>query len=147
MIVRAFDGARREVVGDIEIPLSFGPCTFHVDFPVISISPSYSPVPVPKLSTANAMVIKETIKKGWRPGYGLGNNLKGINKALVIPEHKERKGMAAPMAADRKRTAGEKKDRRMARLKGQDWDGNKLEPCIIPFALAGTPSLRYQRRE
>ena len=58
MRVRAFDGARREVVGYIEIPLSFGPCTFHVEFPVMSISPSYSPVPVPKLSTANAMVIK-----------------------------------------------------------------------------------------
>lgn len=34
--------------------------------------------------------------------------------------------MAAPMAADSKRTAGDKKDRRMARVKGQDWDGNKL---------------------
>lgn len=42
MIVRAFDGARREVVGDIETPLMIGPCTFNVEFQVMSISPAYS---------------------------------------------------------------------------------------------------------
>lgn len=75
-----------------------------------------TPVPVPKLSTATAMVIKETIQKVWRPGYGLGKNLQGIKKALVIPEHKERYGLGGysykPMASNRKRTAGEKKRRK-----------------------------------
>ena len=40
-IVRAFDGTRREVVGNIEIPLQIGPCTYNVDFQM-DIKPSYS---------------------------------------------------------------------------------------------------------
>lgn len=30
MIVRAFDGTRREVIGDIEIPIKMGPYTFDI---------------------------------------------------------------------------------------------------------------------
>jgi len=32
MIVRAFDGSRREVMGEIELPIKVGPCTFQVTF-------------------------------------------------------------------------------------------------------------------
>ncbi|XP_022764236.1 uncharacterized protein LOC111309440 [Durio zibethinus] len=42
MIVRAFDGTRKEVLGDIEMPLQIGPCTFNIKFQVMDISPSYS---------------------------------------------------------------------------------------------------------
>ncbi|WRX11667.1 G-patch domain - like 1 [Theobroma cacao] len=42
MIVRAFDGTRREVVGDIEIPVEIGPCTFTIEFQVMHIAPSYN---------------------------------------------------------------------------------------------------------
>ncbi|XP_027341179.1 uncharacterized protein LOC113854418 [Abrus precatorius] len=42
MIVRAFDGTRREVIGEIEIPIQIGPCTFHVLFQVMDIAPGYS---------------------------------------------------------------------------------------------------------
>ncbi|EOY03805.1 Uncharacterized protein TCM_018989 [Theobroma cacao] len=42
MIVRAFDGTRREVVGDIEIPVEIGPCTFTIEFQVMDIAPSYN---------------------------------------------------------------------------------------------------------
>ena len=31
-VVRAFDGTRREVIGEIEIEVQIGPCTFNVEF-------------------------------------------------------------------------------------------------------------------
>jgi len=42
MVVRAFDGSKREVVGEIELPVQVGPCTFQVVFQVMDISPAYS---------------------------------------------------------------------------------------------------------
>ncbi|XP_017979875.1 PREDICTED: uncharacterized protein LOC108662802 [Theobroma cacao] len=42
MIVKAFDGTRREVVGDIGISVEIGPCTFTIEFQVMDIAPSYN---------------------------------------------------------------------------------------------------------
>ena len=42
IVVRAFDGTRREVIGEIEIEMQIGPCTFTVEFQVMDISPSYN---------------------------------------------------------------------------------------------------------
>nr|KYP36696.1 hypothetical protein KK1_042162 [Cajanus cajan] len=42
MIVRAFDGSRREVMGEIEIPVQIGPFTFNITFQVMDIKPAYS---------------------------------------------------------------------------------------------------------
>ena len=41
-VVRAFDGTRREVIGEIEIEVQIGLCTFNVEFQVIDISSSYN---------------------------------------------------------------------------------------------------------
>ncbi|XP_038678394.1 uncharacterized protein LOC119979838, partial [Tripterygium wilfordii] len=42
MVVRAFDGTRREIMGEIEIPLQVASVTFNVPFVVMDISPTYS---------------------------------------------------------------------------------------------------------
>jgi len=42
MVVRAFDGSRREVIGEIELPIQVGPCTFQVVFQVMDILPTYN---------------------------------------------------------------------------------------------------------
>ncbi|XP_017985256.1 PREDICTED: uncharacterized protein LOC108663879 [Theobroma cacao] len=42
MIVRAFDGTRREVVRDIEISIKISPCTFSTKFQVMDIALSYN---------------------------------------------------------------------------------------------------------
>ena len=42
MIVRAFDGTRREVMGDIELPIQIGPNVFNILFQVMDITPAYS---------------------------------------------------------------------------------------------------------
>ncbi len=42
MIVRAFDGTKRDVLGDIDLPLQIGACTFNVTFQVMNIEPAYT---------------------------------------------------------------------------------------------------------
>jgi len=42
MIVRAFDGPRREMVGTITLPLEIGPSIFEVEFQVMNIDPIYT---------------------------------------------------------------------------------------------------------
>ncbi|KAJ9147619.1 hypothetical protein P3X46_029756 [Hevea brasiliensis] len=42
MVVRAFNGTRREVLGDIDLPLQIGACTFNVTFQVMNIEPAYT---------------------------------------------------------------------------------------------------------
>ncbi|KAF1866016.1 hypothetical protein Lal_00013696, partial [Lupinus albus] len=41
-VVKAFDGARRDVLGEIELPIKIGHCTFKVLFQVMDINPSFS---------------------------------------------------------------------------------------------------------
>jgi hypothetical protein len=42
MTVRAYDGARREVMGEIDLHIQVGPVTFVTTFQVMDMSPSYS---------------------------------------------------------------------------------------------------------
>jgi len=41
-IVRAFDGSRREVMGEITLPVQIGPVTFEITFQVMDITPAYT---------------------------------------------------------------------------------------------------------
>jgi len=41
-IVRAFDGSRRRVMGEITLPVQIGPITFEVTFQVMDIAPAYT---------------------------------------------------------------------------------------------------------
>ena len=42
MVVKAFDGTRREILGVIELPIQIGPCVFNVEFVIMDINPSYN---------------------------------------------------------------------------------------------------------
>ena len=42
LVVQAFDGTRKETIGNIELPIQIGPCTFNIDFQVMDINPSYN---------------------------------------------------------------------------------------------------------
>ncbi|XP_058005236.1 uncharacterized protein LOC131180938 [Hevea brasiliensis] len=42
MVVRAFDDTKREVLGDIDLPLQIGACTFNITFQVMDIEPAYT---------------------------------------------------------------------------------------------------------
>ena len=41
MVVRAFDGTRREVRGEIDHPVQIGPHTCQVTFQIMDINPAY----------------------------------------------------------------------------------------------------------
>ena len=41
-LVRAFDGSKREVIGEMELPVQVSPEVFIVSFQVMDINPSYS---------------------------------------------------------------------------------------------------------
>ena len=42
MIIKAFDGSRKEVMGEIQLPIQIGPCTFEIDIQVMDINPTYN---------------------------------------------------------------------------------------------------------
>ena len=42
MVVRAFDGTKREVFRNIKLSIQVGPCTFDSEFIVMDINPSYN---------------------------------------------------------------------------------------------------------
>ena len=42
MLVRTFNGTKRELLGNIELPIQVGPCTFNSEFIVMDINPSYN---------------------------------------------------------------------------------------------------------
>jgi len=42
MVVRAFDGSKREVIGEVKLPVQVGPCTLQIVFQVMDISPAYN---------------------------------------------------------------------------------------------------------
>ncbi|CAL0318658.1 unnamed protein product [Lupinus luteus] len=42
MIVKGFDGSRRDVMGEMELPIKLGPCVLNILFHVMDINPTYS---------------------------------------------------------------------------------------------------------
>jgi len=42
LVVRAFDGTRREVIGEMTVPIIVGPVEFEILFQIMDISPTYS---------------------------------------------------------------------------------------------------------
>ncbi|XP_058008652.1 uncharacterized protein LOC131183013 [Hevea brasiliensis] len=56
MVARALDGTKREVLGDIDLPLQIGACAFNVTFQVIDIEPAYTMLlGRPWIQSANAV--------------------------------------------------------------------------------------------
>ena len=42
LVVRAFDGTRKEVIENIKLPIQIDLCTFNINFLVMDINPSYN---------------------------------------------------------------------------------------------------------
>lgn len=40
--IRAFDGSKRQILGDIDLPVEIGPYTFEVEFQVLDIPETYN---------------------------------------------------------------------------------------------------------
>jgi hypothetical protein len=42
VVVKAFDGSQKNVIGELELPIKIGPSDFQITFQVMDIHPSYS---------------------------------------------------------------------------------------------------------
>lgn len=42
VVVKAFNGSRKAVIGEVDLPIKIGPCLFHINFQVMGIHPAYS---------------------------------------------------------------------------------------------------------
>jgi hypothetical protein len=42
VIVKAFDGSRKTVIGEVDLPVKIGPSDFHITFQVMDIHSAYS---------------------------------------------------------------------------------------------------------
>ncbi|PKI68467.1 hypothetical protein CRG98_011156, partial [Punica granatum] len=78
--VRAFDGSRREVNGEIDLLIDVGPCSFSITF---QIEPS----------RADRMIGKVLLRSNYVPSIGLGARGQGISHPIEIEEYKHRRGL------------------------------------------------------
>ncbi|RDX91779.1 hypothetical protein CR513_26189, partial [Mucuna pruriens] len=109
VVIRAFDGSKREVIGEITLPIYVGPTMFNTVFQLMDICPAYSCLlGRPWIHTASAaleiansenisftstmekMAIRVMIKEGYQPGKGLGPHLNGIPTPIMVQENKGR---------------------------------------------------------
>ncbi|XP_027337884.1 uncharacterized protein LOC113851562 [Abrus precatorius] len=153
MIVRAFDGTRREVIGEIEIPIQIGPCTFQILFQVMDIAPAY-----------NCLLERPWIHSVGVVPSTLHQTLKFIiDNKLVIVSSEEDMLVSKPSStpyieateealetsfqaleivnvtyvgegttiADKKRVIEEKKERRSARLEGREPESEGVPICDL----------------
>ena len=42
VIVKAFDGSHKTVIGEVDLPVKIGPSDFQITFQVMNIHPAYS---------------------------------------------------------------------------------------------------------
>ena len=42
VVVKAFDGSMKTVIGEVELPIKIGPSDFQITFQVMDIQPSYT---------------------------------------------------------------------------------------------------------
>ncbi|RDY01768.1 hypothetical protein CR513_14869, partial [Mucuna pruriens] len=113
-MVRAFDGSKREVMGEIILPICIGPVTYEITFQVMDIWLAYSyflgrprihavgtalhqrvkfiartiedelEQGVSKPLRASIMVMKVLTRRGFQPGKRLGRTLEGITELVAI---------------------------------------------------------------
>ncbi|KAJ1422752.1 G-patch domain [Sesbania bispinosa] len=86
----------------------------------------------PRMSDASIMVARVMLKRGYKPGQGLGKCLSGVTKMPSSMEKKDRCGLGyQPTKVDKKRFADEKKEKRMARLENREPKIERIPICHI----------------
>ncbi|KAI5388222.1 hypothetical protein KIW84_074058 [Lathyrus oleraceus] len=86
VVVKAFNGSRKTVIGEFELPIKIGPSDFHITFQVMDIHPSYScllgrPYAEDEVGTPfQALTIAEPSRKGL-------SSFASYNDAKLAIEH------------------------------------------------------------
>ncbi|GKU96994.1 hypothetical protein SLEP1_g10174 [Rubroshorea leprosula] len=84
-VVRAFDGTRKEVDGEIELPVNIGPYTFDITFQVMNIEPAFNMLlgrPWIHMAGAVPSTLHQKLK------YIVGNSLVTVNGEKDYAIHK-----------------------------------------------------------
>ena len=96
--------------------------------------------PGSKLSKKEEMVAKIMLEHGYKVESGLGKNGQGIVAPIQLKENRDRCGLGYnPSQAERKRMAEERRERWLAKLRGQDPWAKRIQICDIrqSFVSAG----------
>ncbi|RDY13865.1 hypothetical protein CR513_01148, partial [Mucuna pruriens] len=93
VVVRDFDGSKREVMGEITLTIRIGPTTFDITFQVQLPSSNEIGRGDIKQSKAVIMAAKVLITNGFELGKGLGRRLDGIANLVAIQENPRRAGL------------------------------------------------------
>uniref|UniRef100_A0A2N9IK69 Uncharacterized protein n=1 Tax=Fagus sylvatica TaxID=28930 RepID=A0A2N9IK69_FAGSY len=165
MIVRAFDGTRREVLGEIDLPVEVGPQVYNINFQnlypfttmakfptLMDVHPkrrhsySFEFVTVihrvaavePRLSRAGIMVAKEFVKAGFQPGQGLGYASQGRTAIVTLEGNKDGYGLGyTPTRRDRQLAYEARRQKAAAKLRGERWPEKKM---VIPHIRTTFPA-------
>lgn len=96
--------------------------------------------PGSKLSRNEEMVARIMLEQGYKVGCGLGKTGQGILAPIQLKENRDRCGLGYhPSQAERKKMAEERKDRWLAKSRGQDPWSKRIPICDIrqSFTSAG----------
>ncbi|KAE8716368.1 PCF11P-similar protein 4 [Hibiscus syriacus] len=97
-------------------------------------------IPIPHLSKNTKMQLKETLARGAKVGKGLGKKLQGITEGLApVPKRNYFGFRYKPTYHDKVRDAQKLKERRKARVKGEDlvWGPMVIPPLSKSFVSGG----------
>nr|XP_016443491.1 PREDICTED: uncharacterized protein LOC107768855 [Nicotiana tabacum] len=130
--IRAFDGSKRDTIGEIELTMTIGPVDFNIVFQVLDMETSYNfllgrpwihmaravdqveegkPILHPRLSATSMMVASLMLRNGYEPGKGLGSSLQGIVNPIAPFSKKNTFGLGfKPTSADIDRAKARKKN-------------------------------------
>lgn len=141
--------------GEEDLLVTMSPTTPYIDAAEEAVESSFrafevvnalyvgvgSQIPEPQVSAVALLVMKQTLGRGWKAGCGLGKNLNGILEPPAIIEKKDRYGLGyRPTEKDKERERQEKKEKRMAKLKGVEWES---APMSIPHLSQSFVSAGY----
>ncbi|XP_073219764.1 uncharacterized protein [Cicer arietinum] len=126
MVVRAFDGSHKEVMGEIDLPVQIGPVTFEIMFHMMDIVPAYSCL-LGRPWIHSAGVVLSTLHQ----------NLKYmVNDQLVIVSGEGYLLISGglgykPTRDDKRRLVKKKKEKRLARIENREPRIERILICDI----------------
>uniref|UniRef100_A0A2N9G1D0 Uncharacterized protein n=1 Tax=Fagus sylvatica TaxID=28930 RepID=A0A2N9G1D0_FAGSY len=147
MVVRAFDGTRREVIGEIELPIEIGLQVYDINFQVLRIDSPYNLLlgrPWLAYRWSNTLFptpkdeLKNSSRRDFEPGQGLGCANQGRTAIVALEGNKDRYGLGyTPTRRDRQFAYEARRRRAAARLRGEKWPEEKM---IIPHIRTTFPA-------
>ncbi|XP_073223454.1 uncharacterized protein [Cicer arietinum] len=134
MVVRDFDRSRREVMGEIDLPVQIGPVTFEITFHVMDIVPAYSCL-LERPWIHSAGVVPSTLHqklKGHHPWHGLGKDEERLKEPVELPENRDKWGLGyKPTRDDKRRLVKEKREKRLAQIENRESRIERIPICDI----------------